>query len=378
MLDFKVFNFLKNSKLLDFIKYQGFSHYHLHNYISKNLIQWQRLLGGYSYEKKEIFIYKLGSSSLKKAIMWSQMHGNEPFSTYALLLAMEFLQAKNSLSRKILNSIQFFTIPMLNPDGSEKNKRRNAQEIDINRDAIGQRSPEAQILVSLFKKQKPRYCFNLHDQEIYYAPANANRPTIMAFLVPAADEKKTLTSSRSEAMDILGYVVKSFSEYAIAKYNDTYMPTAFGDYFSSNGAVSMLFETGYKIGDESRIFPSLLHAYSIIKALERIATKEKTTNYSKFYNELKFNEKHAFYDYVFKNIVVEDKKKKFIVDIAVNRPRLDPEYFVRPHDSYQIYNIGDLSFKKAFVVKDLKNKLILPKQKIYLYASADWLLDLII
>ena len=38
-------------------------------------------------------------------------------------------------------------IPMLNPDGAEVFRRRNAQNIDINRDTINLETPEANILL---------------------------------------------------------------------------------------------------------------------------------------------------------------------------------------------------------------------------------------
>ena len=40
-------------------------------------------------------------------------------------------------------------VPMLNPDGAEAYKRRNMQDIDINRDAVNLATPEARLLKKL-------------------------------------------------------------------------------------------------------------------------------------------------------------------------------------------------------------------------------------
>lgn len=58
---------------------------------------------------------------------------------------------------------------MLNPDGAELFVRRNAQQIDINRDAIYLQSPEARILKSVRDSLQPDFGFNLHDQHKYHA-----------------------------------------------------------------------------------------------------------------------------------------------------------------------------------------------------------------
>ncbi len=351
----------------------GLGHKELHHYIEDKLPTWHKHTLGKSYRGKKIFSYSLGSDTGKKVLMWSQMHGNEPFSTYALVLAMEFLQTDHELSRLVRESLNIIAIPMLNPDGSQNFTRRNAQGININRDALRRTSPEAQILAKTFENFAPYYCFNLHDQEIYYAPQGEDRPTAMAFLVPSSDIRKTVTQARMEAMDILGYVARELNDYPLAKYNDSFMPTAFGDYFSSQGAATMLFETGYIIGDQLRRETSLLHALSILLALRHIA-QSNGREYINVYEQLPFNQKHAFFDFIMKNVILKNGKQSYRVDLAINRNRLDPDRFVSFDEEYLVFDIGDLTGKQAFRVKDFEGKLILPKEKIFMYAQADWLL----
>ena len=53
---------------------------------------------------------------------------------------------------------------MLNPDGAERYARRNAQAIDINRDALQLATPEGRLLKALRDRFQPELGFNLHDQ----------------------------------------------------------------------------------------------------------------------------------------------------------------------------------------------------------------------
>lgn len=73
-------------------------------------------------------------------MLWSQMHGNESTATMALFDLFNFLEGKGDqydTFRQLLNSqLRLKFIPMLNPDGADVFKRRNALDIDLNRDAI--------------------------------------------------------------------------------------------------------------------------------------------------------------------------------------------------------------------------------------------------
>ena len=69
--------------------------------------------------------------------MWSQMHGDEPTATSALIDMFAFLQKNRDKKwvKKFEETLTIRAVPMLNPDGSELFQRRNLQGIDINRDA---------------------------------------------------------------------------------------------------------------------------------------------------------------------------------------------------------------------------------------------------
>ncbi|MCX8009770.1 MAG: M14 family zinc carboxypeptidase, partial [Ignavibacteria bacterium] len=122
---------------------------------------------GRSFKNKKIFLFKIGQGK-KRVLLWSQMHGDESTASLALLDVFNFfIQDKveyKSEIQKILSECTLYFIPILNPDGTKKFERRNAQEIDINRDALALQTPEAKLLKLIRDKIKPDFAFNLHDQ----------------------------------------------------------------------------------------------------------------------------------------------------------------------------------------------------------------------
>lgn len=82
-------------------------------------------------------------------LAWTQMHGDEPTATAAVLDWLHILltQQLPSLDTNWQSLVTLHVIPMLNPDGAENRIRVNAQGIDINRDAKALQTPEGRVLV---------------------------------------------------------------------------------------------------------------------------------------------------------------------------------------------------------------------------------------
>jgi Predicted carboxypeptidase len=116
---------------------------------------------GESYAKRSIHQIEFGKGPLK-IFMWSQMHGDEPTATPALIDMFTVLQNGRDKDwvKKIENAFTIRAVPMLNPDGAELFVRRNLQGIDINRDARDLKTPEAQLLKRLRDEWQPRIGFN--------------------------------------------------------------------------------------------------------------------------------------------------------------------------------------------------------------------------
>src|SRR5436190_20113149 len=92
---------------------------------------------GESLENRSINMLTVGTGPFR-VMLWSQMHGDEPTATAALFDVFEYLQrhrADPSVQR-LLSALTLYIVPMLNPDGAERFQRRNAQNLDLNRDAL--------------------------------------------------------------------------------------------------------------------------------------------------------------------------------------------------------------------------------------------------
>src|SRR3546814_16791724 len=90
----------------------------------------------------------------------------------------------------------------MNPGGAARFQRRNAQGIDINRDARALVSPEARALHDLRERVKPAFGFNLHDQLVGYRAGDSDRGTAIALLAPAFNEARDANDIRAGALDL--------------------------------------------------------------------------------------------------------------------------------------------------------------------------------
>lgn len=230
---------------------------------------------GHSVDQLPISVINMGNGPIK-ILMWSQMHGNESTSTKGLFDVLYFLQENPSL----LSPFTLKVIPMLNPDGAALYTRTNANQIDLNRDAINLSQPESKLLVDCYHSFKPDYCFNLHDQRtIFGVGENA---CMLSFLSPAADEEKSMTPARTKAMGVIGHIVSAMPSRIsqhIGRFDDSYNPNCMGDYFQGQETPTILFECGQVGEDYGREETRKWFGVSLLEALQCIANglhKEKT------------------------------------------------------------------------------------------------------
>ena len=120
---------------------------------------------GESIEGRSINYVRAGTGPMG-VLLWSQMHGDEPTATSALFDVFDYFQKHRDdpVVSRILTRLTLHVVPMLNPDGAERFQRRNAQSIDINRDALRLQTPEGRALKGLRDRLNPRVGFNLHNQ----------------------------------------------------------------------------------------------------------------------------------------------------------------------------------------------------------------------
>ncbi|MEP6849120.1 MAG: M14 family zinc carboxypeptidase [Acidobacteriota bacterium] len=265
---------------------------------------------GRSFQNREIYQLQFGKGPLK-VFMWSQMHGDEPTATSALIDVFTFLQKNRQLAwvKKIEETMTFRAVPMLNPDGEEVYQRRSSQDIDINRDAIDLKTPEAQLLKKLRDDWSPAIGFNLHDQNALTTTGNTNKQAAMSLLVVYGDAAKTPTDGLDRNRRICGLIVKALQPYIpgqIGRYDDEYTATAFGDNFSAWGTSVILIETGGLHGKDG-MYLVKMNFIALMTAIHSLADGGEKTAISMPYDMLPHNSSGRILTYIFRNAVVIDR-----------------------------------------------------------------------
>jgi len=126
---------------------------------------------GKSVKGRELFSLffsndEFGNDKNKLRVMFfAQQHGNEQSGKEgALVLAKELIKENN---KYLFEKIDFALIPQVNPDGSEENRRRNGNNIDLNRNHLLLEEPETQALHNLFNKFNFEVTLDVHEYYPY-------------------------------------------------------------------------------------------------------------------------------------------------------------------------------------------------------------------
>ena len=135
---------------------------------------------GKSVLGEPIYSYQIGTGKIR-VYLWSQMHGNESTTTKALFDFINLLNDDTDLSKKLLETFTFYSIPILNPDGARLYTRANANEIDLNRDSQDLTQPESRVLREAFENFEPDFCFNLHDQRTIFGAGTTGNLQLFPF-----------------------------------------------------------------------------------------------------------------------------------------------------------------------------------------------------
>ncbi|MBZ4410199.1 peptidase M14 [Myxococcus sp. XM-1-1-1] len=203
---------------------------------------------GHSVEGRALHHVALGTGS-RHVLLWSQMHGDEPTATTALLDLLEYLRTHRDEPwvARLLSTLTLHAVPMLNPDGAERFQRRNAQGIDINRDALALQTPEARTLKKLRDELQPFIGFNLHNQGWRHGVGDTGRPASISVLAAAFDKARSDNSGRLLAKKVCAVIrdaVETLAPGQVGRYDDSFESRAFGDNMTRWGTPSVLIETG--------------------------------------------------------------------------------------------------------------------------------------
>lgn len=322
---------------------------------------------GKSTEGRSLNLIRYGQGPCR-VFLWSQMHGDEATATMALADLLNYLSPDDSsdeLRNSILQNCSLYILPMLNPDGAEVFTRRNAMEIDINRDFNRQQSPEGKILRSLRDEIHPHFGFNLHDQSTLWSAETSGNPATISLLAPAFDEQLSINPVREKAMQVISAMNSELQKSIpghIGRFNDEYEARAFGDNFQAAGTSTILIEAGGYPDDPEKQYIRKMYFAAIISGIISISEQSYLNEKKEDYFKIPENKKLHFH-ILLRNCKLECNGMPYIADIGLIAEEKINDNLRSVSYNYKVNEVGDLSAYFAYEVLDCETfKLILAKQ----------------
>lgn len=315
-------------------------------------------VAGESAEGRSVPVLTYGSGPVQ-VLLWSQMHGNESTATMALADMIRFFDeyGDDPLARTIAEGATIHMIPMLNPDGADRFQRRNAQGIDVNRDARRLQTPEGQILKAVRDEVEPAFGFNLHDQSASLRVGDTNRGVAIALLAPAFNAARDVDPKRRRAMQVSSLLIDAMEPLVgdhIAKYDDTYNPRAFGDLMGAWGASTILIESGAWPRDPQKQYLRKTNFVGILLALGAIADGSYDNYGPEAYEALSFNGRRLTDLLIRGGTIAIPGRPPLAADMLANydRPMLG--------EGARITDIGDMGLSDAQDTLDVSGLYLIP------------------
>lgn len=307
----------------------------------------ERSIAGQSHHGRDLHLVKWGKGPVK-VFLWSQMHGDEPTGTMALFDLFNFLQLEQyeETIKLLQNNCTLYMLPMVNPDGAEKFTRRNAQQIDINRDYHQTVSPEATLLKQIRETIGPHFGFNLHDQSTLWSVKKTGRPATLSYLAPAFDESLTINEVRKNAMLVIADIhetLAGFLPQQIGLFDDEYEPRAFGDNFQAAGTSTILIEAGGLVQDEEKQEIREYFFLSILCGLRSISSKKYEVKTLQHYHQIPNNNKEIFHILI-KEVMLNQTR----LSIGLSYEEEPQEDGFSTQKNYVIKDLGDLKGMGAY------------------------------
>lgn len=174
------------------------------------------------------------------------VHGNEKVLRESNLILIRELAQRGTEMNTLLDDLVVIMVPCLNPDGTEQNKRRNANDNDLNRDYIKLDVPESQSYVSnLLKKWNPHIQIGGHNSGtryynmLYLASTNAAADPALSKICD--DEIFPLIDNNLEAAGYTSFYYGNGNEerWEVGSYS----PNIFRPYGGICNYISIVFES---------------------------------------------------------------------------------------------------------------------------------------
>lgn len=321
---------------------------------------------GRSGENREIYQIEWGKGKTR-IFMWSQMHGDEPTATSALMDMFYFLQKNRDLKwvADLEKAVTIRAVPMLNPDGQERYQRRNAQSIDINRDARDLATPEGQLLKKLRDEWQPEIGFNLHNQNSLTTVGKSRSQATISLLAVSGNAESRFSPEGERNKRLCAVMIAALTNFIkghIARYEDDYNPRAFGDRMSEWGTATILIETG-ELHGKDEMFLTKMNFVAFLSAFHALVSGSEKTADAKTYDALTFNDTGWLFSYIFRDANIVElpddptaKPAPFKADVAVNafRRRAGEEPVL------SVQELGDLDNYFGLEEIDVSNYYLFP------------------
>ena len=319
---------------------------------------------GQSVEGRAIYDVSFGTGKTQ-VLLWSQMHGNESTATMAGLDLFNFMaedDSLNDLRQTILDNLTVHFVPMLNPDGAETFTRRNAFDIDLNRDALRLQSPESRLLKHLRDSLEADFGFNLHDQSIHYTAGKTSKPATISFLAPPYNVEKEMNPVRTRATQLIVLLNQALQQYIpgqVGRYDDTFESRAFGDNMQRWGTSTILIESGGYPDDPEKQLIRRLNFMLLVTGLHAIATQRYASVPVEEYQSIPKNERQL-YDLVVRNVQREKNGKLYTVDVGINRTEVTVDSTMQFFYRSRIQELGDMSVYYGYQELDAAGMVAVP------------------
>ncbi len=284
---------------------------------------------GRSVQGRPLYLVALGTGP-RKVLLWSQMHGDEPSATPALLdVADTLLSWESPETRGTLDALTLLMVPMLNPDGAERYARRNAQAIDVNRDALSLTTPEGRALKAVRDRFQPELGVNLHDQNRRTTVGDTSVLATISLLAVSGDRTGTLTPGRARAKRVCSAVARTLAPFVpgrVARYDEDWNPRAFGDNLTAWGTPVVLIESGGVSPGRPLSDLTRLNYVALLTALHGLAQDDLAGETADLYESLARNEDNLWTDVILEggHIWQPGAGKPYRADLAFDLLDRDP------------------------------------------------------